>query len=1046
MNKDQLLEMCKILGLNVKKSFTKDKLQTLMTEHQEIQKNNNIIASGKIIQTIYHTADIHIRPLERHTEYQQVFENLIVKLKEQNGLPNSVMIICGDIFHNRDRLHSETILLFNKFIEDLTKIIDVIMILGNHDTFVHNDRLDVISGITDIKTFDNFYFLKLSGVYKYHNLDIIVNSLLDNKFIRYEDIVSNTSCDNITVCLYHGAITSSKLDNGIKLQDDSSLFRVSDFKGYDYTLLGDIHLRQKLADNIAYSGSLVQQNFKEEKSHGILKWDLINKSCEYIEIHNDYSYITIDHCNINDVSFTKFSRIKLLHDYQEDLDIEEIIKQIKTKTTVLSITKEIKPQKVDSEIRITKQILEQDYFTQQISKEKSELKIQLQRLHQEHTSIYDKKDISPNLNWEIEEVEFMNVFIYGGNHVNKVKLNTNGIIGLLAENATGKSNLFNTIMYCLFGNSYMKSKNYSNRNIINKKANNFYIKMVIKQSDTTFIIHRYGKNKTRKNDIGIEEHITFKKIDSDGTTIDLTDTSKAETINVIHKVLSLTSKDLFLLTNVLSNVNYVSMLNMTSSSLAETFTKVFNVDKYKEIYKNIYDKCKELGNIIKSKETELKTIQKQTTEISNKQQNQEILKSQLTTKTSELNIVNEELECITNDLINLGNVKVYYEPKSYDKDILNELENENLYIILEDLNKEYTQLKSQIVKSVNTVSNSEYAKLKNKEVFVVSDFIIDLKEYNNTSRYNDTISIPKDLYDDILELFSELDSGEYLGRSHKIKMYEEQIITNNNNDEIQNKIKVISDDIYKTENKLNKLKQLIYFKEQNEMFEDNKEKIKIKCELENNRLIFYNKKKILQKNVSEFDGEYKYQELLNETINKNNEYIKNITNEITIIKSELNVLMIYRDIMNEKCLPKMILNSSIKKVSVDANMIIYQLIGLYVEFDTESDDKWEIYIKKNGMNLGVEHVSGFEKLVINIGLKIAMDKNQYGSSVKFFAIDESLDCTGTNNFYKLDEIFKVLQQNYNTVLIISHNDLLKSKINSRIIIESDYICSKIKQS
>jgi DNA repair exonuclease SbcCD nuclease subunit len=30
----------------------------------------------------------------------------------------------------------------------------------------------------------------------------------------------------------------------------------------DYVLLGDIHKHQKLQDNIIYSGSLIQQNFK----------------------------------------------------------------------------------------------------------------------------------------------------------------------------------------------------------------------------------------------------------------------------------------------------------------------------------------------------------------------------------------------------------------------------------------------------------------------------------------------------------------------------------------------------------------------------------------------------------------------------------------------------------------------------------------------------------------------------------------------------------------------------------------------------------------
>ena len=59
----------------------------------------------------------------------------------------------------------------------------------------------------------------------------------------------------------------------------NGLLSVDDFKEFDYTLLGDVHERQFLKDNIAYCGSLIQQNFGEDiDNHGLIKWDLINKT------------------------------------------------------------------------------------------------------------------------------------------------------------------------------------------------------------------------------------------------------------------------------------------------------------------------------------------------------------------------------------------------------------------------------------------------------------------------------------------------------------------------------------------------------------------------------------------------------------------------------------------------------------------------------------------------------------------------------------------------------------------------------------------------
>ena len=53
---------------------------------------------------------------------------------------------------------------------------------------------------------------------------------------------------------------------------------MSQMKGYDPVLLGDIHKRQFMnkAKTIAYCGSLVQQNHGEELGHGYLKMGCTN--------------------------------------------------------------------------------------------------------------------------------------------------------------------------------------------------------------------------------------------------------------------------------------------------------------------------------------------------------------------------------------------------------------------------------------------------------------------------------------------------------------------------------------------------------------------------------------------------------------------------------------------------------------------------------------------------------------------------------------------------------------------------------------------------
>ena len=213
------------------------------------------------IKYIYQLSDIHIRPLQRHSEYIKVFKNFAKTIKTEKQ--TSIIVICGDIFHVRDKLLSETLIVFNEMIRIFQEYVEHIFIIpGNHDSFRSNERLDSIYGITHIKEFDNLTFLHKSCIVEYKNLNIVHNYFNDT-FYSYSDYTNyisenNLKEDNISVCMYHGIV-----------HNDSDTFygktykKVSDFEGYSFTLLGDIHEYSFLKSNVAYSGSLIQQDFSE---------------------------------------------------------------------------------------------------------------------------------------------------------------------------------------------------------------------------------------------------------------------------------------------------------------------------------------------------------------------------------------------------------------------------------------------------------------------------------------------------------------------------------------------------------------------------------------------------------------------------------------------------------------------------------------------------------------------------------------------------------------------------------------------------------------
>ena len=113
--------------------------------------------SNKSINTIYHLADIHIRPLKRHNEYRIIFDKLYNKISEDPT--NSLIVICGDIVHEKDKITPELIILIQEFLTKLSYITDVVLFSGNHDLIENNlERTPNLEALTP--KLANIHYLK----------------------------------------------------------------------------------------------------------------------------------------------------------------------------------------------------------------------------------------------------------------------------------------------------------------------------------------------------------------------------------------------------------------------------------------------------------------------------------------------------------------------------------------------------------------------------------------------------------------------------------------------------------------------------------------------------------------------------------------------------------------------------------------------------------------------------------------------------------------------------------------------------------------------
>jgi DNA repair exonuclease SbcCD ATPase subunit len=265
------------------------------------------------LKYIFHLSDIHIRNGDninsRYEEYNKVFNNTIISINEKInemkiGFDDFIIIISGDIFHNRYNASNYGLLLFKQLIKSLTKIGRLIIFEGNHERLIDNNPSLITSLNFDI---DNLIVLNESKSFIIDNIGFSYLSLFDTmnstKLTGRKDILPSfpeiIEDVKYKIALFHGTFISCKLFNGDIIKDDEhSTYPLELIENFDYAILGDVHKRQifKYKNKVigGYPSSLIQQNFGEDLiEHGYLIWDLDNKKIKEINVCNDIGYINI---------------------------------------------------------------------------------------------------------------------------------------------------------------------------------------------------------------------------------------------------------------------------------------------------------------------------------------------------------------------------------------------------------------------------------------------------------------------------------------------------------------------------------------------------------------------------------------------------------------------------------------------------------------------------------------------------------------------------------------------------------------------------------
>lgn len=545
-----------------------------------------------MIRYIYHISDIHIRMYSRHDEYRYVFERLYGFLMEQSP---GVIVITGDILHNKIDLTPECCTLVYEFCKRLGEIFPTFIIAGNHDALLNNrDRMDSLSSIFLDRLPENVYYYRDSGVYCYQNLVFVVNSLLDDHEWISCDGVRSKETDRV-IALFHGQV--GNWVNQFGFRSETYEKEVTDFHGADMVLLGDIHKHQYMEPNMAYAGSLLSQNFTEiDDDHGVLVWDVYDASSCFHRIENPYAFKTVQYKDggffmdlqrfaIDQIRLPEFGSVRLILPSTADYEILHSLKKrfsgVRFQTVYGESVYETpgieRPDDLDDSRLIA------EYISTRCKGDYDDIQNELCRYYTDYLSNKSEKT-----DYELLTLKFDNMFGYGESNLIDFEKFDSGIVGIFGKNSAGKSTLIDILSFMLFNKiTRYTSGNSIPKEIIHSSEKKSFGEIKLRIGGEVLIISKKC-TRTKTDKIKIEERLF--RVNSDHQKIELTDEQRKRTDKLIHEKIS--TFDNFLFTNVLLQQKEKSFRELTQSQRKDFLFHLFHFDIFEKLKKEKEDLLK----------------------------------------------------------------------------------------------------------------------------------------------------------------------------------------------------------------------------------------------------------------------------------------------------------------------------------------------------------------------------------------------------------------------------------------------------------------------
>ena len=1039
------------------------------------------------IDRVFHLADIHIRTLRRHKEYRQVFERTYDSIRKQLT-PNSVIYVAGDLVHSKLDLSPECVDLLQDFLRSLADIAPTLVIAGNHDCNLNNtSRLDSITPTINGLNHKNLHYLKDSGIYDIAGIDWVLMSVWDLP----EDFITSDKCtQDFKIALHHGAVHKSQNDIGYVITNEH--VTIDRFKGYDLTLLGDIHKRQFLDEGkiIHYAGSLIQQNHGEILSHGYTVWNLPSKKSTYVEVPNDYGYVTI---NVNNGKITETTtippkpRIRLKIEDTNASDIKKLLSIVKQKYKVQdvslqrinSISSDEGEDKIQlGDIRDTEyqNTLITQYIDNKYPGTSDVILDHIRHINRTTNSKISQSESAKNITWKPKLFEFENMFSYGEN--NKVDFsNMQGTYGLFAPNAAGKSAMLDALTYCIFDKC---SRSTKGTHVINNKKNSYTCKFNFEIKGVDYFIERTGTKKTNNN---VKVLVDFWRI-IDGQRESLNGEARDDTNKEIRKFLG--QYDDFILTALSLQNNNTGFIDMKQSSRKDLLSKFLDIGVFEDLYQIANNEIREVAVLLKKlkKEDFSTKLAENETDYKTSTSELKVLEKEMFNKNRFIETVTDEHNNLLKRFITLTTTATDIDQLEKDMAVLLEAESlltdegKRLRDELELIKSELDQFKEVVpTQEQQTEIRTNYSKVIHCDDWI-KDLQEDIDKLDITIQHNESKleKLEEHEYDPnckyctnnvFVQDAKDTEGDLVIDKEALATLYsqQEKFIEQKNNlpnavtqfDGLTELIGLITSketELNSTEQTLtllvskldNVIKDVTTNKREQQEYRDNEEAIKHNEKFQG----IVDQKKQLMENVKteratlngsiiSKSGEVKIYE-------KTKQDIVDKLEELSQLETQYEAYEIYLKSIKRDGVPYTLMSTALPRIEQEVNNILTQLTDFTVMFQTDGKNinAYIVYDENNFWLL--ELTSGMEKFIASLAIRHALTSVSNLPRPNFLAIDEGLGNLDSTMLNQMFLMLDYLKSQYEFLIMISHIDATRDMVDHQINIHKANGFSNISYS